>query len=90
MSANVPAVVSPILMLPTSFSFRKIIAFPFRVSRLPTDVLAMRLSPQPGDPHQPIGWFDAGQVFIMLDRGDYFQCALVIPKGGRNGCKLDH
>ena len=23
-----------------------------------------------------------GHVFVMLDRGDYWQCAYVIPKGG--------
>jgi 2-polyprenyl-6-methoxyphenol hydroxylase-like FAD-dependent oxidoreductase len=48
----------------------------------PMDVLWMRLSRRPGDPDQPLGRIDAGQVFVMLNRGDYFQCALVIPKGG--------
>jgi 2-polyprenyl-6-methoxyphenol hydroxylase-like FAD-dependent oxidoreductase len=28
-----------------------------------------------------MGRFDAGQIFIMLDRGEYWQCGYVIPKG---------
>jgi 2-polyprenyl-6-methoxyphenol hydroxylase-like FAD-dependent oxidoreductase len=47
----------------------------------PMDVLWMRLSRRPDDPDQPFGRFDPGQLFVMLNRGDYFQCALVIPKG---------
>ena len=48
----------------------------------PIDVLWMRLSRRPGDPRQPLGRFDRGKIFVMLDRGDYWQCAYVIPKGG--------
>jgi 2-polyprenyl-6-methoxyphenol hydroxylase-like FAD-dependent oxidoreductase len=45
------------------------------------DVLWMRLSRKPGDPERPVGRFDAGRIFIMLYRGDYWQCGFVIPKG---------
>src|SRR5205823_12227027 len=48
----------------------------------PMDVLWMRLPRRPGDPRQPLGRFDRGKVFVMLDRGDYWQCGYVIPKGG--------
>jgi 2-polyprenyl-6-methoxyphenol hydroxylase-like FAD-dependent oxidoreductase len=48
----------------------------------PMDVLWMRLSRHPGDPVQPLGNFDRGKIFVMLDRGDYWQCGYVIPKGG--------
>jgi 2-polyprenyl-6-methoxyphenol hydroxylase-like FAD-dependent oxidoreductase len=48
----------------------------------PMDALWVRLSKQPGDPEQLFGRIDFGRVFVMLDRGDYWQCALVIPKGG--------
>ncbi|HLJ97540.1 MAG TPA: FAD-dependent oxidoreductase [Gemmataceae bacterium] len=48
----------------------------------PMDVLWMRLSRQAGDPKQPLGRFDRGKIFIMLDRGDYWQCGYVIAKGG--------
>jgi 2-polyprenyl-6-methoxyphenol hydroxylase-like FAD-dependent oxidoreductase len=48
----------------------------------PMDVLWLRLSQRPGDPKQSMGRFDPGHVFVMIDRGDYWQCAFVIPKGG--------
>ena len=47
----------------------------------PMDVLWFRLSRQPADPADPIGRFDAGRIFIMLNRGDYWQCGFVIAKG---------
>jgi 2-polyprenyl-6-methoxyphenol hydroxylase-like FAD-dependent oxidoreductase len=47
----------------------------------PIDVLWMRLAKRPGDPSQTLGRFRAGQIFVMLDRGDYWQCAKVIHKG---------
>jgi len=48
----------------------------------PIDVLWMRLSRKEGDPHQPLGRFNRGKIFVMIDRDDYWQCAYVIPKGG--------
>jgi 2-polyprenyl-6-methoxyphenol hydroxylase-like FAD-dependent oxidoreductase len=48
----------------------------------PIDVLWMRLSRRADDPGQTLGYMRGGQVFVMLDRGDYWQCALAIPKGG--------
>jgi 2-polyprenyl-6-methoxyphenol hydroxylase-like FAD-dependent oxidoreductase len=48
----------------------------------PMDVLWMRLSRRPDDPRQPLGNFDRGKIFVMLDRDDYWQCGYVIPKGG--------
>jgi 2-polyprenyl-6-methoxyphenol hydroxylase-like FAD-dependent oxidoreductase len=48
----------------------------------PMDVLWMRLSQRPGDPKQSLGRFDAGRIMVLIDRGDYWQCAFVIPKGG--------
>ena len=50
----------------------------------PMDVLWFRLSRKPSDPGDPIGRFDAGRIFIMLNRGDYWQCGFVIPKGSRD------
>jgi 2-polyprenyl-6-methoxyphenol hydroxylase-like FAD-dependent oxidoreductase len=46
----------------------------------PIDVFWMRISRQPGDPGTG-GRIDAGSFFAMLDRGDYWQLAYVIPKG---------
>ncbi len=48
----------------------------------PIDVLWLRVSRAPTDPDQPLGRFGRGQVFVMLFRGDYWQCGYVIPKGG--------
>ena len=47
----------------------------------PIDVLWMRLSKKPGDPAQTAGYFNFGRVLVMLDRGDYWQCAFLIRKG---------
>jgi 2-polyprenyl-6-methoxyphenol hydroxylase-like FAD-dependent oxidoreductase len=55
----------------------------------PMDVLWMRLSRRPSDPAQTMGRIDAGHVFVMLDRGDYWQCAYVIPKGGFDAVRRD-
>ena len=47
----------------------------------PMDVLWFRLSRRPDDPSQTMGRFDIGQIFITLNRGAYWQCGYVIPKG---------
>lgn len=47
----------------------------------PMDVLWFRLSRRPSDSTDPLGRFDTGRIFIMLYRGDYWQCGFVIPKG---------
>jgi 2-polyprenyl-6-methoxyphenol hydroxylase-like FAD-dependent oxidoreductase len=48
----------------------------------PIDVLWFRLSRRADDPAQTFGRVDIGHFMIMLNRGDYWQCAYVIPKGG--------
>ena len=48
----------------------------------PIDVLWMRLPRRPSDPVSLFGRFASGKVFVMLDRGDYWQCAYLIRKGG--------
>jgi 2-polyprenyl-6-methoxyphenol hydroxylase-like FAD-dependent oxidoreductase len=48
----------------------------------PIDVLWMRVSRLPTDPAQTLGRFRAGRLLVTLNRGDYWQCAYVIPKGG--------
>ena len=47
----------------------------------PMDVLWFRLSRRPGDSTQSMGRFENGQIFIALNRGEYWQCGYVIPKG---------
>ena len=48
----------------------------------PMDVLWFRLSHKPSDTPDTFGHIEAGKMMIMLDRGDYWQCAYIIPKGG--------
>jgi 2-polyprenyl-6-methoxyphenol hydroxylase-like FAD-dependent oxidoreductase len=50
----------------------------------PMDVLWMRLSRKADDPVQSLGRVDSGAILIMLERGDYWQCGFVIPKGGND------
>lgn len=47
----------------------------------PMDVMWFQLPHEPSDASAVMGRFDAGSIFVMLDRGDYWQCAYVIPKG---------
>lgn len=53
----------------------------------PIDVLWMRLPRMPGDPDTTGGRIDSGRFLAMLNRGDYWQCAYVIPKGGIEAVK---
>ncbi len=48
----------------------------------PMDVLWFRLSRKAADTSDTFGHIEAGRMMIMLDRGDYWQCAYVIAKGG--------
>jgi 2-polyprenyl-6-methoxyphenol hydroxylase-like FAD-dependent oxidoreductase len=47
----------------------------------PIDVLWFRLSRRPDDPQATMARFGGGQLMVMLNRGDYWQCAFVIAKG---------
>jgi 2-polyprenyl-6-methoxyphenol hydroxylase-like FAD-dependent oxidoreductase len=53
----------------------------------PMDVLWMRLSRKPTDTDRPTGRFDRGRIFIMIYRGDYWQCGFVIPKGAHEAVR---
>ena len=46
----------------------------------PMDVLWFRLSRAAADPSESMGRFDAGRIFIAINRGEYWQCGYVIPK----------
>ena len=47
----------------------------------PMDVLWFRLIRTAEDPFTTMGRFDSGRIFIALNRGEYWQCGYVIPKG---------
>jgi 2-polyprenyl-6-methoxyphenol hydroxylase-like FAD-dependent oxidoreductase len=60
---------------------RRDAGLPVQTTGAPFDVLWFRLSRGPGDPENPFGHFEAGRIMILINRGDYWQCGLVIPKG---------
>jgi 2-polyprenyl-6-methoxyphenol hydroxylase-like FAD-dependent oxidoreductase len=47
----------------------------------PMDVLWFALPRHAGDTDETVGRFDAGRIFIMINRTDHWQCGFVIPKG---------
>ena len=47
----------------------------------PMDVLWFRLSRRETDPAETMGRFYPGGLLVLIDRGEYWQCGLVIPKG---------
>ncbi len=47
----------------------------------PMDILWMRIVKRPNDPARQLGWVRTGHMVILLDRGDYWQCAYLIAKG---------
>jgi 2-polyprenyl-6-methoxyphenol hydroxylase-like FAD-dependent oxidoreductase len=53
----------------------------------PIDVLWMRLSKVAADPTGSGGRIGAGQFMALIDRGSYWQCAYVIPKGGADALR---
>ncbi|HEY4266343.1 MAG TPA: FAD-dependent oxidoreductase, partial [Micropepsaceae bacterium] len=61
---------------------------PRRDYGVPIDVLWMRLSKNPGDPATTLGRITAGAILVTLDRGDYWQCAFVIPKGETQNLRM--
>jgi len=48
----------------------------------PIDVLWFRLSKRSGDPGEVLGRLQADSMIVTIDRGEYWQCAFVIGKGG--------
>lgn len=47
----------------------------------PMDILWMRIPKHEGDATRQLGWVRTGHMAILLDRGDYWQCAYLIAKG---------
>jgi 2-polyprenyl-6-methoxyphenol hydroxylase-like FAD-dependent oxidoreductase len=55
----------------------------------PMDVLWFRISRKDSDETDAFGHIEAGKIMVMLDRGDYWQCAYVIPKGAIERIKAE-
>jgi 2-polyprenyl-6-methoxyphenol hydroxylase-like FAD-dependent oxidoreductase len=53
----------------------------------PMDALWFRLPRRADDPEETAGRFGVGHILVLLNRGDYWQCALVIPKGGADAMR---
>jgi 2-polyprenyl-6-methoxyphenol hydroxylase-like FAD-dependent oxidoreductase len=54
---------------------------PIRTFGAPIDVLWLRLPKTAGEAPLPLGNVASGRIVVALDRGDYYQCAIVIAKG---------
>ncbi|MCM8731452.1 FAD-dependent oxidoreductase [Hephaestia sp. GCM10023244] len=54
---------------------------PQRTIGAPMDVFWFRLPKSAAPDNQTMGVFEAGRLFVLIDRRDYWQCAFVFPKG---------
>ena len=58
-------------------------------SGAPMDVLWFRVTRRQNDPGETFGHVGAGRMLVMLDRGEHWQCAYVIPKGSFDRVKSE-
>ncbi len=58
---------------------------PIETLGAPMDVLWFRISRRPDDPAVGLGRFQVGRLFVILNRGDYWQCGFIITKGTFDG-----
>jgi 2-polyprenyl-6-methoxyphenol hydroxylase-like FAD-dependent oxidoreductase len=63
-------------------TIREKAALPLKEFGTPIDVLWMRIPRLESDPAELLGRVAPGAFLVMLYRGDYWQCAYVIAKGG--------
>src|SRR5206468_10476332 len=61
---------------------RQAAGFQVRDLGSPIDVLWFRVSRRPDDPGTMLARLNYGRMLVSIDRGDYWQCAFVIRKGG--------
>jgi 2-polyprenyl-6-methoxyphenol hydroxylase-like FAD-dependent oxidoreductase len=66
---------------------RRLAKLPVMDLGAPIDVLWFRLSRLSGDSPDTMGRFASGGILVMLNRGDYWQCACVIAKDGLESVK---
>jgi 2-polyprenyl-6-methoxyphenol hydroxylase-like FAD-dependent oxidoreductase len=60
---------------------REAAALPLKDLGAPMDVFWFRLPKTPGADNATMGVFEAGRLFVQIDRGEYWQCAYVFAKG---------
>ncbi|MBU3079501.1 FAD-dependent oxidoreductase [Sphingomonas quercus] len=63
--------------------------FPARVIGAPMDVFWFRIPKQMQPANDSMGVFDTGRIFVLIDRGDYWQCAFLFPKGGADRIRAE-
>ena len=68
-------------------TLRQRAGFPVEDIGAPIDVLWFRVSRRDDDTGETFGHMEAGRMFVMINRTDYWQCAYVIPKGGIDAVK---
>lgn len=62
---------------------------PIRTFGAPIDVLWLRLPKATGEAPLPLGNVVSGRIAVALDRGDYYQCAIVIAKSTIDRIRAD-
>jgi len=62
-------------------TMRQAAGFEVQEFGVPIDVLWFHISRQESDPEQALGNINYGKVLILINRGEYFQAGLIIPKG---------
>ena len=60
---------------------------PVKILGAPMDILWFRVGKTSNSGGVLRGSFERGRLAVLIDRGDYWQCALVIPKGGIEALK---
>jgi 2-polyprenyl-6-methoxyphenol hydroxylase-like FAD-dependent oxidoreductase len=65
---------------------RRLQMLPVEVLGAPMDVFWFRVAKKAGGDRLR-GSFERGRLLVLIDRGDYWQCALVIPKGAAEKLK---
>ncbi|MET1112101.1 MAG: FAD-dependent oxidoreductase [Allosphingosinicella sp.] len=64
-----------------SSRMRAAAGLPVRDLGAPMDVFWFRVPREPTPDNETTGVFASGRIMAMIDRGDYWQCAYVFPKG---------
>ena len=62
---------------------------PATVIGAPMDVFWFRIPKIAQPDNETMGVFDTGTLFVMIDRGDYYQCAFVFAKGDAERIKAE-
>lgn len=59
---------------------RQFAALPVQEFGVPIDVLWFRISRRHGDPEQVLGNINYSRILLLINRGEYFQAGLIVPK----------